>query len=280
MRRAFSAVTLAFLASTSMLVVGIGIAGAATGGLLRVAYLAPAAPNVDIYVDGRTSSSNAPYKTVTTYAPVTAGSHTVAVRQAGSPADSTAAAQISVQVGANERWTVVIAGQWSNLQTTSLQDDTASPPAGQAEVRFVHTALQVPGVDVAVENGPVVFHDISFMHASSYAAVASGPYVLQLKTAGTTQVLFTTPQVTVQSGEIESLVGIGGENTPVQLLVFDDAAAAGAAPTGGADTGAGGASPAVHEAEVVAVLILLGSLGLAGAWYFGPRRRPGTNAAA
>jgi hypothetical protein len=280
MRRACSVMAVAFLASSSLLILGTAGVSAATTGLLRVAYLAPAAPNVDIYVDGALSTSNAAYKTVTTYTPVTPGSHTVAVRQAGSPASATAAAQSTLQVGANERWTVVVGGQWSSLQAISLQDDTSSAPAGQAEVRFVHTALEVPGVDVAVENGPVVFHNISFMQASPYAAVNSGAYVLQLKATGTTEVLFTAPQVTVDSGQIETLVGIGGENAPVQLLTLDDAAAAGANPTGGADTGGGGASGAVHEAEMLAVLVFLMWIGVAGGAYVLARRRPGRNASA
>ncbi len=278
MRRAFSLAALAFLASTCLLIPGMVCVSAATTGLLRVAYLAPAAPNVDIYVDGTVSLSNAAYKTVTTYTPVAPGSHTVVIRQAGSSVGSPAATQTTVQVGADERWTVFVGGQWSSLQPISVQDSTSSPPAGQADVRFVHTALQVPGVDVAAENGPVIFHDISFMQASPYAAVGSGAYVLQLKATGTTQVLFTAPQVTVNSGQIETLVGIGGENTPVQLLALDDAAAAGAAPAGGADMGGGGMSPAVHEAEIIA-LVFLGAIGLAGAAYLVTRRRPGTDAA-
>ncbi|MGH7921746.1 MAG: DUF4397 domain-containing protein [Candidatus Dormibacteraceae bacterium] len=266
-------VVIVLLASAAWAVAGTVGTKAATAGLLRVAYLAPATPNVDIYLDGVRSTTNVTYQTITTYVPVTPGAHTVAVRQMASSPSSPAVAQTSLTIGANERWTVVVGGQWSALQMGSFQDATASPPSGKAEVRFLHTALQVPGVDVAVKNGPVVFHDVSFMHASSYAAVNAGPYVLQLKATGTREVLFTAPQITVSAGQVETLVGVGGVGVPVQLLTLNDAAAAGTAPAGGADTGGGGTSPAMHTAEVVAALLLLGVILMIGVSYVTARRR-------
>ena len=63
-------------------------------------------------------------------------------------------------------------------------------------MRFVHTSADAPDVDVAVTAGPVLFGDVPFRGASSYANVDSGSYDLEVRVAGTETVALPLPEWT------------------------------------------------------------------------------------
>ncbi|HEV3123786.1 MAG TPA: DUF4397 domain-containing protein [Candidatus Dormibacteraeota bacterium] len=215
-------------------------ARAAVQASIRVAYLSPDASNADIYVDGVATLSNIGYKTVSTYLPVGQGTHTLSVRQAGAAASSTPLTEVSQNFSDAAFYTVAIGGRFGHLQSTVFADRFATPAAGQVLARFVHMAPDVPGVDVAVKGGPVIFTNISFLQASQYTALPSGTYSLELRATGTSNVLFTANGVAAKGGTVDSFAGVGGVNQPVELLPILDASAAAVVPTGGAKTGGGG----------------------------------------
>jgi hypothetical protein len=109
--------------------------------------------------------------------------------------------------------------------------------------------------------------------------VASGSYDLEFRAAGTDQVLLTARGVSIKSGAVESLVGVGGVGRPIEVVQVQDAAGAAAATTaagigGGASTGLGGmASPDLAGLlQLGLVLVVFGTL----LWVV--RRGPGRDA--
>jgi hypothetical protein len=243
---------------------GVDSAGAAEHALVRIAYVSPDAARADVYLDATRTLANVGYKTVSGYVAVTAGSHTVAVRAAGSNSTSTPWAQISQAFTANAYYTVVVGGRFGQLQAAVFQDGFSTPAKGQAEARFIHMAPDVPAVDVVVKGGPMIFSNISFLQASGYKSLPSGTYDLELRATGTSQVLFTATGVVVGGGTIHSETGIGGVGSPVELLQIVDAGVATRAPVGSPNTGGGGLAarpPApsglVGVAVIAAVLLLL-----------------------
>jgi hypothetical protein len=236
--------------TTGVMVVAMGMAvwgaaspwpaRAAAQTSIRVAYLSPDASNADIYLDGAVTLSNIGYKTVSTYLPVAQGSHSVAVRPAGAAASSTPLTEVSQNFSDAAFYTVAIGGRFGHLQSTVLPDRFATPAAGHVVARFIHMAPDVPGVDVVVKGGPLIFTNISFLQASQYTALPSGTYSLELRATGTSNVLFTANGVAATAGTVDSLAGVGGVNQPVELLPILDAGAAAVVPQGGAKTGGGG----------------------------------------
>jgi hypothetical protein len=228
---------------------------------IRFAYMAPASGNADIYWDATRTLGNVTYKTVTQYLQVPSGAHAFEVRPAGSPAPSPSWAHAQATLSAGAYYTIVVGGRPNSLQSTVLQDGFGLPGFGQAVVRFVHTAPEVPGVDVLVTNGPILFTNISFLQASSYSSAPAGTYSLTLRQAGTPQVLFTAGGVSVPAGGVRSLIATGGVGQPIELVQVLDAAAAGTAPAGGAATGGGGM--AIRRPAAVALLTLALLVGFA-----------------
>jgi len=237
------AVPLGALALALALIGGAATASAAEGqARVRLAYLSPDMPNADFYVDGQRAWSNVAYKTVSTYLGVSGAQHTFQIRPAGSAAGATPLAEIQQSLDANGYYTVMAADRGGTMHAAIFSDGFPNPPAGKAVARFVHTAPEVPGVDVALKNGPVLFPNISFLQGSSYAPISAGSYDLVLNQAGTNNVLFSTTAVVSGAGSVRTLVGAGGLGRPVELIQVLDASSAGVAPQGGAATGEGGAT--------------------------------------
>jgi hypothetical protein len=244
-------------------------------GLLRIAYFSPDGPVVDVYVDGSRILAGVVYKTVGTYQSLPAGSHRVEFRQAGSPAASPPLAAATATLAAGQYYTAAAGGKGADLTAVVFNDGFTAPVAGKAELRALHFAPEVPAVDIAIKGGPVIFSDVGFPEATSYAAVASGSYDLEFRAAGTDQVLLTARGVTIKAGAVESLVGVGGVGRPIEVVQVQDAAAAAAASTAaaasGAGTGMGGTAPPDFQGmlQLGVVLAVFGTL----LWVV--KRRPG-----
>jgi hypothetical protein len=239
-------------------------------GFLRIAYFSPDGPGVDVYVDSARVLSGMAYKTVSPYQRLDAGSHTVDVRQAGAGAGTAPLVSRSVTVGAGSYQTVAAAGKVAQLVAVPFDDGFSAPALGRAQVRAMHFAPEVPAVDIAVRNGPVIFTGVAFPNATSYTSVTGGAYDLEFRAAGTDQVLLTASGITVKPGMVESLAGVGGVGRPIEVVQIPDAAAAAA--VGGARTGMGGmAGPALPGGGLAEALV---AMALAAAAVLAVRRRP------
>ena len=215
---------------------------AAAGASVRLIYLSPDGPHVDCYLDGKKVWSDVSYKTVSTYASVTAGQHDLQVRPAGADPGSKPLADVQQALDATF-YTVFAGGKSTDFKAGVFPDGFPNPPAGKAVARFVHMAPEVPGVDVKLKDGTTLFSNIGFLQSSAYTPFPTGAYDVQLvgvsgSVAGT--VLFSTRAVLGSAGTVYSLIGTGGVGQPVELLATQDAASAGVAPQGGAGTGEGG----------------------------------------
>jgi hypothetical protein len=215
---------------------------------VRLVYLSPdnAEGNVDLYIDGRRALAGTVFNSRTAYQGLAAGQHTFDVRKAGAPAGSAPDTSVSQSLGAGY-YSVFIGGKVGSptcpLKAVIFDDNFPSAPAGKFAARFVHMAPEVPGVDVILNNssGTVLFSNVACFQASPYSTFPTGSYPVALVPTGqSTPQLFETTATDQTAGTVLTLVGAGGVDQPVQLVIIPDATAAGQEPTGGAGTGEGG----------------------------------------
>src|SRR5918998_5264095 len=104
---------------------------------VRVAHLAPDAPNVDVYVNGEPvpALQNVPYATISGYLPLPAGTQQVTVYAAGDT--STPVIDVPVEVAAGGAYTIAAVGLVADGSLTAqvYEDDLRAPSAGNAKVR-------------------------------------------------------------------------------------------------------------------------------------------------
>jgi uncharacterized protein DUF4397 len=241
--------------------------------LVRVAHFAPGLLKGDVYVvyvNGRLQLKGVPFKTVSDYLKVKPGKFKVEVREAGEPANSPPVIAATVELAAGKAYTVAVFGQLTSVKAALLTDDMSRPGASKSKVRLIQAIPGESAVDL-VTGDDVLVSNAKFPSASDYQEVPAGSVDVQVRKAGTGEVLAKADNLKLAGGSISSLVAVGGIGEKMELLDISDAAAAVSA-AGGVATGAGGTAPASPGGRRFALLMLIGT-GLAAAVGFVVQQR-------
>src|SRR5215217_5261216 len=176
---------------------------------VRVAHLAPDAPNVDVYVNGDPVLTDVPYTTVSEYLSLPAGTQQVTVYATGDTTSPVIDAPVKLAAGG--AYTVAAVGLVADDSLTAqvYEDDLRSPASGNAKVRVVHASPDAGPVDVIPRGGEVLVSGLRFPDASPYAEVPAGTYTLDVNAAGTKKTALTVPGATLASGGVYSAFAVG-----------------------------------------------------------------------
>jgi len=148
--------------------------------MLRVAHLAPDAPNVDVAVDGMAVLTDVSFETVSSYLPLTTGEHQITVTPTGG---DTAVFDQAVTLESGPQTAAAIgevSGENQAFTVTLLTDDDTPADAGSTRVRAVHTIPDAPAVDVTAGE-TVVANGIEFGEAGDYGTVPSDTGALEFR---------------------------------------------------------------------------------------------------
>lgn len=209
-------------------------AGAQATASVRLAHMVPGAPAVDVYVNGQRAFDGLAFKGTTEYASVPAGQPNIRMARDGDPQAVLAEVQLNVQGG--RQYTAIATLVSGMIAPLVLTDDNTPPPAGNANVRFVHASPDAPAVDIAARGGPVLFSNISYRNTGQYRAVPAGTYTLDVRPAGQTTVALSVPNVEPRDGQILTIIGAGqlADNSFAAVpVLYTTAGAAQTAPPGG-----------------------------------------------
>jgi LPXTG-motif cell wall-anchored protein len=174
---------------------------------VRVVHASPDAPAVDVWVNGAVAFSNAPFKGITDYAALDAGTYNVQVSPTGATEPIVIDADLDLAAGTD--YTVVAVGLLADIEPLVLVDNNSAPAAGKAHVRFVHASPDAPAVDIAVTGGPVLFSNVPFKGVGDYLPVDAGTYDLEARIAGTDTVALSVPGVTLNEGTVYTIFAMG-----------------------------------------------------------------------
>jgi hypothetical protein len=241
---------------------------------VRVLHLSPDAPKVDVYVDGTSTLTAVPFKTATKHAQVPTGTHTVELRPAGS-ANGNPLATARATLAPDTAYTLAAVGLAAKLQIMVLKDDFTAPPPGKAKLRGIDASPQSPPIDIAIAGGPVLFRNLTFPEATPFATVEAGSMALEVRRAGTEQVVFKSGARPLPAGAILTVAGTVSPSGTIEVLPILDAAGAGATPRGGIATGAGGTAPAHATGLALSLTAVSLALMVGGAIAVRRRRRGG-----
>jgi hypothetical protein len=253
-RRTARRLGLAGLASLTAAVAGLFFtgapAGAATAGpsYVRLAHLSPDTPNVDVYMTSYTRPAwklvikGVGYGAVSQYQRVQADRYAVSMRPAGAPASSPPVLSTNVNATPGKAYTVAGVGPYADLGLAVINDDLTLPSAGQARVRVINGSARAKTVAVNAVGGPVVTKGIDFAKTTSYAAVPAGKWTLQVASTSQTD-LKATAAVSINAGDVYSLVVLDAPDGGLTLATHADAVSAAVTPSGSVETGGGGTAP-------------------------------------
>jgi len=179
---------------------------AQTNARVRVVHASPDAPAVDVWVNDGVAFSNAPFKGITSYAPLATGTYNVKVVPTGATEPVVIEADLTLEA---KDYTVVAVGTLENIEPLVLVDNNAAPAAGKAHVRFVHASPDAPAVDIAVKGGPVLFANVAFKEVGDYLPVDAGTYDLEVRVAGTNTVALEVPGLALAGQTVYTVFAMG-----------------------------------------------------------------------
>jgi hypothetical protein len=191
---------------------------------LRAVHAAPDTGPVDVDVDGAVAFPGLSFPSVSQYIDTSPGTHNVRVVPAGQP-QATPLVATTANLAANTDHSLVVVGRAGALETLLLQDDNSAPPPGQARLRLVHASPDAPPVDVAVAGGPVLFEDVAYKDVGNYVTRAAGTVSLEVREAGTNNVLLPLPNLPLNNCSVYTLflMGLRQGQPPLQGVLSLDA---------------------------------------------------------
>jgi hypothetical protein len=170
-------------------------------------HASPDAPEVDLLVDNAIAKTALAYPANTGYLSVTAGSHNIKVNVTGT-SDTVINTDLSLTGGMS--YSVFAVDSVAVISALVLTDDLTAPAAGKAHVRFVHLSPNAPAVDIALQGGgPVVFGNKAFKEYTAFTPLDAGTYDLEVRLAGTTDVVLPLSGITLQAGKIYTVFAKG-----------------------------------------------------------------------
>lgn len=191
-------------------------------GYVRVIHTVPDAPNVDIYANDNLIVNDLAYGNYTDYLSVPEGMYQISLYVAGTKNSPVLTNMLTVNK--NSILTVAAVGTLSDIGLLAIADANESRQPGKAMIRFLHLSPNAPAVDITLPNGTVVFSDISFKHITPYIDVDPMNYTLQVRVAGTSNVVLTVPDVNLMADKYYTVYAIGfvGAKPELEALLILD----------------------------------------------------------
>lgn len=194
-----------------------------TYGKLMAVHASPDAPGVDLLIDNTVQNSAAlTFPNNTAYLQAQTGSRNVKINVNGT---STSVINANLTIEQNKNYSVFAIDSVSSIEPLVLTDDLTAPASGKAHVRFVHLSPNAPAVDVALQGGAVLFGDYTFKEASAFTPLAANTYNLEVRAAGTTNVVLSLPGIPLTAGKIYTVFakgfngGTGSQALGAQIIV-------------------------------------------------------------
>lgn len=176
---------------------------------VRILHASPDASNVDVYINGTRILKDFPYKKVTDYLPLPQGTYQIDIYPAGTQVSTLFSRKIHVENG--KLYTVAAVGMGRSKALVTYEDHPMVPH-GEAKLRIVHISPNTTEVDVAVKHGDVIFPNIAYRKATDYLGVTPMNIDLEVRLAGTNEVVLTIPNVDLKPNNVYSLYIIGLAN--------------------------------------------------------------------
>lgn len=192
-------------------------------GYVRVIHTVPGAPNVDVYANDKKIVSNLAYGNYTDYLSIPEGRYKISLYPAGKK-DSPILSDM-LTVNNDSVMTVAAFGNPDDIELCSISDANETKKPDKAMIRFIHLSPNAPAVDITLPDGTILFDNVPFAHLTNYIDVAPMNYTLQVRVAGTDNVVLTVPNVKPEANKFYSVYAIGlvGDTPALQALLVQDA---------------------------------------------------------
>lgn len=190
-----------------------------TKSFIRILHAVPNAPAVDVYANDVLIAKKLVYREFTEYLPVEPGYYRIEIFPHGVKENPVFNARI--EVSPNQIYTGAAVGLLPDIGLLVIQEPYEEIPMGMAAIRVSHLSPTAPNVDVTLPNGQPLFSDVEYLETTEYLAVPPETYTLQLRVAGTNDIVLTVPNIKLNEGRYYTVyaVGLPGDEPPLEVLI-------------------------------------------------------------
>jgi hypothetical protein len=196
---------------------------------VRMIIVSPNAPGIDVYEDNGVIAYNLGFGTITSYVPITPGSHDLAMKSAGTT-------QLLVSAdgnfGYNKQYTVLVSNVLAQITEQILTDQSSAAPTGEVSLRFIDEATQIGGVDVYLVPSSAtlattnpLLTNLVFPTVGGYTNIPTGSYAIVVCATGTIIPLFTGSTNSYAAGSARTIILVDQQilsKPSVNVLTADD----------------------------------------------------------
>jgi hypothetical protein len=149
---------------------------------------APDVGPIDIYVDGTLTVAGAEFGVLGEFVPIAGGERQLEFVPSGLALDA-AIASTRANLSPAIAYEVFVSGTAESAEVQIIPIDTRPLPVDTARVRVVHGGIDTPSVDLAIVGGMPLVTGVVPGQASPEIEAPTGIYEMELRAAGTTNVL-------------------------------------------------------------------------------------------
>lgn len=128
----------------------------------------------------------------------------------------------TINLDANKYYSLFLSNSVNKPDVTLLNDTLSRPASGMATVRFINLSANAPAVDVDIQGGAVLATNKSYKTFTPFMPIEGDKTTtLEIKQAGTSTVLVSLSNITLQSGSIYNiwLHGVNGATDQTKLAL-------------------------------------------------------------
>lgn len=185
---------------------------------VRVLHAAPDAPMVDIYINDQKALERVNYYMLTPYNELPSGNYKIDIYPTGQTTRPVLTEHVTIE--SDKSYTIAAAGKLNDLQLVIAEDAEKVPT--KAKARFWHLSPNAPTVDIAIKDGDVLFRNVSFTEATDYLELSPTSVDLEVRIAGTDDVVLTLFNTSLKANQVYTIVALGlvGEKPRLEAVVI------------------------------------------------------------
>lgn len=189
---------------------------------IRILNASPNSPAVDIYLDNKLMVQNLAYTEFSKYMVVSPGDLNIKIYPAGQKIDPVL--NITVNIPSGFTFNMAIIGLFPNISIYDIPEPSTPNKFNRACIRFINLSPNSPAIDLTLPDGTKIFNNIKYKDYSIYACIPPGTYTLQIRLAGTNNILLTITNVQLMANKYYSLylVGLANNSPPLQAFVAEE----------------------------------------------------------
>ncbi len=186
---------------------------------IRIFHAVPNAPAFDIYANGMPIARNLSYRGFTEYQNIQPGTYNIEIYPAGRR--DTPALKANITLPARSIFTIAVVGLLPNMSLLPIAEPKMMISPGLTMLRFSHLSPTTPAVDITLSSGILLFSNIRFKETTSYIPVPPSTYRLQIRIAGTNQIVLDVPNIRLLANKYYTIYAVGllGGQPPLQVLI-------------------------------------------------------------